>query len=504
MAPLPTRYIQAWRKNLAGLDGESETLDWTYKTTDGYLSQLEQNGVGTNLAYLVPHGNIRMEAMGLDDNKAGKADLDSLCAILSREFDAGAFGLSTGLIYPPCTYADKTEMEALCSVAAEYGRPLVIHQRSEADTIIESMNEVLDIARKTGVHVHFSHFKICGKNNADKFEPAINLLDRANADGLTVTIDQYPYVAGSTMLGAILPPWAHAGGTEKLLERLADKKARSRMLHDIEHGIDGWDNFVAFAGLDGIFVTSVKTKANMDAIGKNLIELGEMRGKAPLDVALDLLLSEENAVGMVDFYGLEEHVKAFMTRPEMNVCTDGLLGGTPHPRTYGAFPRVLRKYVREEKIMSLEEAVHKMTGKPATTFGIEKRGFIKPGYYADLIIFDPETIHDTGTYIDSMQHPLGIELVMVNGSITYDVEHSTPTAPNGNVLRRQQFVKNPGCNVLPLQSPLSSAHLGVETSARLVVVAQRGGGTPLPSGQQNLSATYSPGIHEDVLHCIPV
>ncbi|QGY38679.1 amidohydrolase family protein [Pseudodesulfovibrio cashew] len=433
MAPLPEAHIPAWRKNLAGLEGESDTLDWRYATTGGYLDALERSGVGTNMAYLVPHGNVRMEAMGLDDRKASDADLETMGDILRREFEAGGFGLSTGLIYPPCTYADKREMEALCTVAAEYGRPLVIHQRSEADTILESMAEVLDIGRKTGVHVHFSHFKVCGKNNADKFEPVMALLDQAAAEGLRVTFDQYPYVAGSTMLGAILPPWAHAGGTERLLERLADSEARARMLHDIKHGIDGWDNFVAFAGLDGIFVTSVRTEANADTIGKTLTEIGAMRGKPGLEAALDLMLQEENAVGMVDFYGLEEHVMAIMSRPEMNACTDGLLGGTPHPRTFGAFPRILGKYVREEKVMSLEEAVRKMTGKPAETFAIEKRGILKPGNFADVVIFDPKTVRDKGTYTNPARHPSGIELVMVNGSVVHGRE--TTETPCGKVLR---------------------------------------------------------------------
>ncbi|WP_419787058.1 N-acyl-D-amino-acid deacylase family protein [Pseudodesulfovibrio sp.] len=435
MAPLPKEHIPAWRKNLAGLEGESDSLDWAFINTDGYLARLEQSGVGGNVGYLIPHGNVRMEAMGLDDKPATEADLDVMAAILRRELKAGGFGLSTGLIYPPCTYGDKREMEVLCSVAAEFGRPLVIHQRSEADTILDSMAEVLDIGRTTGVHVHFSHFKICGKNNADKFERVLGLLDQAAADGLEVTFDQYPYVAGSTMLGAILPPWAHAGGTDKLLARLADPKARARMIRDIHNGIEGWDNFVDFAGVDGIFVTSVKHEANQDAIGKSLTKLGAMRGKEPLEATLDLLLQEENGVGMVDFYGLEEHVTAFMARPEMNVCTDGLLGGTPHPRTYGAFPRVLGKYVREEGIMPLEEAVRKMTSRPAGTFGIEKRGLLAPGNYADLVLFNPDTVLDKGTYTDPRQHPDGIEMVMVNGVIVHGQSASLPTTPPGKVLR---------------------------------------------------------------------
>ncbi|WP_207261366.1 D-aminoacylase [Desulfovibrio sp. Huiquan2017] len=435
MAPLPLCHVPAWRKNLGGLEGESDTLDWAWKTTEGYLGRLEQSGVGANVCYLAPHGNVRMEAMGLDDRRAGPGDLTRLKAVLRRELEAGAFGLSTGLIYPPCTYADRAEMEALCSVAAGFGRPLVIHQRSEADTILESMAEVLDIARHTGVHAHFSHFKICGKNNADKFDRVLGLLDQAADEGLTVTIDQYPYVAGSTMLGAILPPWAHAGGTDKLLERLADEEARARMLRDIRQGIDGWDNFVDFAGVDGIFVTSVRTAANADAVGKTLVQLGGMRGKPPLEAALDLLLQEENAVGMVDFYGLEEHVKAFMARPEMNVCTDGLLGGTPHPRTYGAFPRVLGKYVREERVMPLETAVRKMTGKPAETFHINKRGLLRPGYHADIVLFDPATVRDKGTYTEPRQHPVGIDLVMINGAVVHGPGAPDTPAPSGRVLR---------------------------------------------------------------------
>lgn len=434
MAPLPEQYISPWRKNLAGLDGDKEDLNWHYKDTAGYLKLLEENGSGTNLAYLIPHGNVRMEAIGLDGRLATPDELDKMKNILRRELKAGGFGLSTGLIYMPCAYGDTNEMVELCKVAAEFDTPLVIHQRSEADTIVASMEEVIEIGRKSGCKVHFSHFKICGKNNADKFEPVLNLLDEASKAGITVSLDQYPYVAGSTMLGVILPPWAHDGGTDKLLERLNNPADRKRMQHDIKNGIQGWDNFVQFAGLDGIYVTSVKTDKNQDAIGKNLIELGELRGKEPLEATFDLLYEEANAVGMVDFYGLEEHVKAFMSRPEMNVCTDGLLGGKPHPRVFGAFPRVLGKYVREEKVMPLEEAIRKMTSRPAQVFKVKDRGLLKTGYYADITIFNPETIIDKGTYVDPRQYPEGIEYVFVNGTLAVDKQQ--PTAKTaGKVLR---------------------------------------------------------------------
>ena len=417
MAPLPKRYISPWRKNLAGLDGDSDELGWDYETTDGYLKALEKKGVGLNESYLVPHGNVRMEAMGLDNRKPSPEELEQMRQILRREMQSGAFGLSTGLIYMPCAYADTSELIELCKVVAEFDGAFVVHQRSEADTILTSMAEVIEIGRKSGVKIHFSHFKICGHKNWDFIDRMLGLLDMAAAEGIRTSFDQYPYVAGSTMLGAILPPWAHDGGTDKLLERLQSSDARVRMIHDINHGIPGWDNFVDFAGLDQIFVTSVKTAANQDLVGKSLDKIGEIRGKPPLDAAFDLLLAEQNAVGMVDFYGNEEHVARFLTRPEQNVCTDGLLGGRPHPRVFGSFPRVLGKYVREEKALTLEDAIRKMTSKGAQVFGFERRGELKAGNFADIVIFDPETIIDKGTFVDPIQFPEGIEYVLVNGHV---------------------------------------------------------------------------------------
>jgi N-acyl-D-amino-acid deacylase len=417
MAPLPKRYISPWRKNLAGLDGDSDELGWDYETTEGYLKALEQKGVGLNESYLVPHGNVRMEAMGLDNRKPSPEELELMRQIVRREMQAGAYGLSTGLIYMPCAYADTAELIELCKVVAEFDGVFVVHQRSEADTILTSMEEVIEIGRKSGVKIHFSHFKICGRKNWGFIDWMFLLIDMAAADGIRTSFDQYPYVAGSTMLGAILPPWAHDGGTDKLLERLQSSEARLRMIHDIQKGIPGWDNFVEFAGLDQILVTSVKTAANQDLVGKSLDEIGEMRGMNPLDAAFDLLLAEENAVGIVDFYGKEEHVARILARPEQNVCTDGLLGGRPHPRVFGSFPRVLGKYVREEKALTLEDAIQKMTSKPAQVFGFERRGKLKAGNFADIVVFNPETIIDKGTFVDPIQFPEGISHVLVNGHV---------------------------------------------------------------------------------------
>lgn len=436
MAPLPKQYISPWRKNLAGLDGDSDDIDWTYENTANYLKMVEKAGPGLNECYLVPHGNIRMEAMGLDNRQPTEEELQKMRDITRREMEAGAVGLSTGLIYMPCAYGESKEIIEMCKVVAEYDGLFVIHQRSEADTILDSMEEVIHIGRESGVRIHYSHFKVCGKKNWDKVDKVVELLERAQKEGIRVSFDQYPYVAGSTMLGVILPPWVHDGGTDKVLERLAEPELRKKMVYDMEHGIPGWDNFVEFAGLDGIFVTSVKHKKNEDAVGLSLTQLGKLRGKDPYEATFDLLLEEENAVGMVDFYGTEEHVQRFMKRPEMNACTDGLLGGKPHPRVYGAFPRILGKYVREDGALTLEEAIYKMTKKPADTFHIVDRGQVKPGYYADLTIFDKDTIIDKGTFTDPIQYPEGIAYVMVNGSVT--VDHGKHTGNRtGKVLRKQ-------------------------------------------------------------------
>lgn len=417
MAPLPKEYILPWRKNLAGLDGDSDAIYWDYKDTAGYLDLMKERGVSLNEGYLVPHGNIRMEAMGLDNRKPTQAELAKMRAIARRELEAGALGLSTGLIYMPCAYADTDELIALCEVVAEYDGVFVVHQRSEADDIIASMEEVIEIGLRSGVRVHFSHFKVCGRKNGQFIEPMLHLLDKAKEAGLRISFDQYPYAAGSTMLGVILPPWAHDGGTDKLLQRLRDPELRKKMIYDIEHGLPGWDNFVDFAGLEKIFVTSVKSQRNTDLIGKSLLEIGQLRGKDPYEAAFDLLYQEDNAVGMVDFYGTEEDIIRFLTREEQNVCTDGLLGGKPHPRVFGSFPRVLRKYVREGGILTLEQAIQKMTSKPAKVFGLQERGILKTGNYADMVIFNPATVADKGTFVNPAQFPIGIEHVLINGSI---------------------------------------------------------------------------------------
>jgi len=417
MAPLPSEFIKDWRKNLSGLEGDSDEISWNYKSVKDYFNAIEDKGLISNVCYLVPHGNIRMEAMGLSANKATKEDIENMKVILRRELEAGAIGLSSGLIYIPCAYGDTEELIELCKVVAEYNKIFVVHQRSEANEIIDSMKEIIRIGKESKVKIHFSHFKICGKNNWDKADKMISLIEDSEKEGVKVSFDQYPYEVGSTMLSVIIPPWVHSGGANKMLERIKSKDLREKIISEIYETNCNWDNFVEFAGIDGIYITSVKTDKNKNVIGKNLKELGEMKDKEPIEATLDLLIEEENAVGMIDYYGSEELIIKFMKREEQNFCTDGLLGGKPHPRVYGAFPRGLGRYVRELKALSLEEAIYKMTYKSATTMGIKDRGCIGESYKADIVIFDKDKIIDKGTFIEPKQHPEGISYVIVNGNI---------------------------------------------------------------------------------------
>ena len=415
-APVVDEFVGSWKKSMAGLEGDYKT-EWNWRSVSDYFHSLESMDLGPNFAYLAPHSNLRLCVMGLDNREPSPEEIMKMKDLLQECIDEGCFGMSTGMIYPPCSFAKTEEFIALGKVLKKNDAVFVTHQRSEADTILDSMDEIISIGDQSGCRIHFSHFKVAGKKNWKYFDAVLKKLDLCSEKGIRVSVDQYPYVAGSTTLSVILPPWVHDGGTEKLLERLKDPQARKRMTHDIMNGIHGWDNFVDFAGLDGIYVTFVKTDRNQEVVGKSLVELGKMRGKDPLEATYDLLLEEDNTAGLVDFYGLEEHVIRILQRPEQNICTDGILGGKPHPRVYGTYPRILGKYVRDQQVIDMPTAIHKMTGKPASMLGINDRGLIREGYAADIVVFDPAKVIDKADYSDPIQFPEGIEHVLVNGKI---------------------------------------------------------------------------------------
>ncbi|MGN7359824.1 N-acyl-D-amino-acid deacylase family protein [Paenibacillus sp. SAF-054] len=437
-APLPQEFIGRWQDNLSGLDGMPD-IEWDWDNVDSYLTKIQIAQPASNYAYLAPHGNLRMQVVGLDNRTATAEEIEEMTRLLRDALDQGACGLSSGLIYLPCMYGDYAEIEALCEVAAEYGVPFIVHQRSEGDEILESMDELLVIAERTGVHLHFSHFKVCGRLNWHKTPEVLAKLDQAREQGIEVTFDQYPYTAGSTMLSATLPPWAHEGGAAKLMERLQEPKLREKMAADMRTGFAGWDSMYAWAGPDGILITSVESENNKSCVGRTLQQITEARGCTdPIETALDLIFEEHNAVGMVDFVMDDASVAMIMQHPAGTICTDGLLGGQPHPRAFGSFPRVLGKYTREEKLFTLEESIRRMTSQPARIIGFTDRGTIREGMKADMVVFDEARIKDTATYENPRSYSDGIALVMVNGKVVVEgnAEHRLPS---GKVLRRSYF-----------------------------------------------------------------
>lgn len=434
-APLPHAYLKQWQGNLSGLDGTPD-IEWDWHNVDSYLSKIERAMPGSNYAYLVPHGNLRLQVIGLENRKATSDEIKEMAHILEQSLKQGACGLSSGLIYLPCMYGDYEEIEALCEVAAAYGVPFIVHQRSEGDEILESMDELLVIAKRTGVHLHFSHFKVCGRKNWHKTADVLKKLNQAREDGIEVTFDQYPYTAGSTMLSAVLPPWAHEGGTPALMVRLQNSLLREEMTNEMCTGVPGWDSMYEWAGPEGIIITSVESEANQTCVGRTLQQITEMRGgQDPIETALDLILEESNAVGMIDFVMDEASVAAIMQHPAGTICTDGLLGGEPHPRAYGSFPRVLGKYTRDEGLFTLEESIRRMTSQPARIIGFTDRGTLREGMKADIVIFNEATVTDTATYEVPRSYPVGIEWVFVNGKpvIEGTTEHHVES---GRVLRR--------------------------------------------------------------------
>jgi N-acyl-D-amino-acid deacylase len=435
-APLPEEFVSPWRKNMAGLNG-TPPIDWDWRTVGDYLNKIEANNPSYNLAVLAPHGNIRMEVMGLDNRPATDEEIKQMQDVLRRSLDEGAVGLSTGLIYPPCCFAEMKELEALCEVIAEYGVPLVIHQRSEGDEILESMQELIDMMKRRDAHLHFSHLKNCGRENWYKTPDVLKKIDQARAEGLEVTFDQYPYTAGSTMLSAILPPWAHDGGSEKMLERLTDSVLRERIVNEMASALKGWDSIAKWAGWDGIIITSVDSNERKHYVGKTIIQIAELENRSDYaNVALDLILHEKNAVGMIDFVMNEESIKAILAHPAGTIGSDGLLGGEPHPRAFGSFPRILGKYVREEKVLPLEDMIRRMTSQPARIIGLQDRGILREGLAADIVIFDPDHIIDQATFEKPRQYNLGIDTVIVNGQVVIQGEQAYRKAA-GKVIRRE-------------------------------------------------------------------
>ncbi len=415
VAPVRPEARAAWKQKLAGLLGDFG-VEWDWSSTAQYLQRVAEAKPAPDVAYLVPHGALRQWAAGPDDRKATDAEITEMQALLRRGLDEGACGLSTGLIYPPCCYADTAELIALGRVLAEAGRPLVVHMRSESDRILQALEEMITVARESGCAVHISHLKVAGRDNWARAQDVVEALDAGRAEGLRLTADQYPYIAGSTVLGAILPPWAHSGGAEQTLRHLADPAARARLRAQMsDRAPADWDNFWKWSGPEGIVIADIPSGRHPEVLGKSLADAARAWGKDPFEAAFDLLLAERMGVAMISFSQDEAVVERFLALPYVNACTDGLLGGRPHPRAYGAYPRILGRYVRDRKVVSLEEAVRKLTSQAAAAFGLRGIGEIRDGQRANVVVFDASAVADVATFEDPMQFPLGIRDVLVGG-----------------------------------------------------------------------------------------
>jgi N-acyl-D-amino-acid deacylase len=298
--------------------------------------------------------------------------------------------------------------------------------RSESDRILDAVAEMARVARESGCAVVISHLKVAGRRNWGDAGAVVQAVETARAEGLRITADQYPYAAGSTLLGAILPPWAHDGGSEATLGRLRDPAARARMRAALsDPGPTDWDNFWGWSGPEGILVADIPSGRHPEWLGRTLAEIAGLRGQDPFEAAFDLLLEERMGVAMVSFSQDEAVVERFLRLPWANVCTDGLLGGRPHPRAYGTYPRILGRYVREKGTLTLEEAVRKMTSQAALSFGFAGAGLVREGYRANLVVFDPRTVADRATFQDPVQFPTGVRDVTVGGAIA--VRDAEPT-----------------------------------------------------------------------------
>jgi len=429
-APVDEERLQKVKQQRAK---EFDLDDVSWQTMEDYITLLQDRGIAVNCAPLVGHGNLRRLAMGEDDRKPTADELQKMAKLLKESLDAGAFGMSSGLIYPPGMYSETEELVALAEVLGEEDAMYFSHIRNEGKRLIESLREAVNIGTSGGCRVQISHLKAVGEENWGKVTEVLDLLQQARSDGLEVTADQYPYTASATGLTASLPGWAHDGGREALLERLADEETCERMKQDMQP--DGWDDTL---------ISRVSSDKNRQYEGRTVAEVAGERGiEDPREAALQLLQEEEANVGVVKFGMSEDDVCEVMQSPLVMVGTDGsalspegpLGRGKPHPRSYGTFPRVLGRYVRQHQVLSLSKAVAKMTSLPAGTLGLWDRGLLLPGFCADVVVFDPNEVSDQATYTEPHQFPAGIDYVLVNGHIVVEKGKQREILP-GQVLRR--------------------------------------------------------------------
>jgi N-acyl-D-amino-acid deacylase len=412
-APLYKKALERREEDLKELG-----IGQRWNTLAEYFAILEKKGVGINTAVLAGHGNIRASIVGYEDRPCSEQEMKEMTWLLERTLDEGAAGLSSGLIYPPGIYSDTEELVCLAQSLRKGGLIYASHIRSEGVRVVESVGEVIEIGKGAGVRVHVSHIKTAGRENWGKAGRVIEMLTEARASGVRITCDRYPYTAASTDLDAILPAWSFEGGNEDELERLRSEQQRRRITEELREQTSRegyWDS---------ILISSVASGGNGWMEGMSIAEIGGRLGLPGMDTVFKVLVDEELRVGAIFFSMCEENLKGFLGLPFCMIGSDSSARsfsgptrkGKPHPRTFGTFPRFLGKYVRQEKLLSLEEAIRKATSLTAQTFGLTGRGLLQEGTFADLVVFDRETIIDRALFEDPFREPEGIRFVFVNGT----------------------------------------------------------------------------------------
>jgi N-acyl-D-amino-acid deacylase len=416
-APFTPQNLELLRSYVEPVLGKTER-GWSWETVEQYVASLREARPSENVATYVGHGTLRIAVMGFEDRPASTGELGRMKGLLEESLQAGAIGLSLGLMYAPGSYTPGEELAELCSVLPRYDGLLATHIRGEGNSLIPSITEVIWIAERCGCPLQISHLKAAGTSNWGSVTEAMELVEDARSRGLDVTCDVYPYTAGSTSLTTLLPPWALEGGISRTLERLKNPTSRERIKEELgnEHG--DWDNLMASTGWDSVYISSLSKGHGADLVGKNIEEMSESRGSEPADCMMDFLLEQDGKVSMVFFHMAEADVEQVLSWDRSLIASDSLhdQARKPHPRLYGTFPHVLAKYVRDKKLLTLEEAIRKMTSFPARRFRLGKRGLIAPGYAADLVVFEADGISDKATYDDPKRFPEGISHVLVNGA----------------------------------------------------------------------------------------
>ncbi|MFH2012047.1 MAG: D-aminoacylase [Pseudomonadota bacterium] len=413
------------------------SLDLNWHTIKEYGDLLERIGISMNFAILLGHNTIRASVMGKKDRRPSKRELEDMCNVVAKGMEEGAFGLSTGLIYSPAIFSEIDEMVALNKVVKKHKGIFTTHMRSEGDLVLEAIDEVIEVARRANVPLQISHIKTSRKRNWNKLDRMFQVIESAIDEGLDVTCDRYPYIASNTGLQSILPDWAIEGDKGTRINRLSDKGVRGKIKEEIEkknNEPNYWKTIV---------ISMLVSEKNKKYEGISIAEASSKVGKEPFDFTMDILIEEEMDISANYFIMSEENLVKIFKKPYIMIGSDSacradygpLAEGSPHPRAFGTFPRVLGIYVREKGVMDLSTAVKKMTADPCRKLGIQKRGELKEGFYADLVIFNPDTVVDRATFSEPVQYPEGIEYVIINGDITVNKGEHTG-CKSGRVLRK--------------------------------------------------------------------